>query len=218
MTLDLRLYAVADMGLLPPERLIDAVLAAVKGGATIVQLRDKRPDTRARIAAARALVAALPRAVPLVVNDRVDVALAAGAAGVHLGQQDMAPEDARAILGSRSILGITVHHPHEAEVARRVDYAGLGPVYPTATKDPGEVPLGPSGLARLVGATRARLGNLPLCAIAGIDAAHVPEVMAAGVDGIAVVGALFRDGDVTGAAERLRAAVDAALVARGAAA
>lgn len=209
--LDLRLYAIADMGLLPAERLVEAVLAAVRGGATAVQLRDKRPDTRARIAAARSLVAALPAGVPLIVNDRVDVALAVGAAGVHLGQADMAPADARALLGPDAVVGITVHHAHEARVDARVDYAGLGPVYATATKDPGDPPLGPAGLARLVASTRAALGGLPLCAIAGIDAAHAPEVIAAGVDGIAVVGALFRQPDIEAAARALRRAVDTTL-------
>ncbi len=214
--IDLRLYAVADTGLLEPERLVDAVQAAVRGGATLVQLRDKQADTRARVALARALKAALPADVRLIVNDRVDVALAAAADGVHLGALDLAPEDARAILGDQRIVGITVHHAHEAEVRARVDYAGLGPVFATTTKDPKDPPLGPLGLAKLVAATRERLGDVPLCAIAGIDRDQVPAVIGAGVDGIAVVGALFRHADAEAAARSLRAAVDTALSERNA--
>ncbi len=211
---DLRLYAIADTGLIDADDLVDAVCAAVQGGATAVQLRDKAPDTRARVAYARALRAALPPEVPLIVNDRVDVALAAGVDGVHLGQLDLAPEDARALLGEDRIVGITVHHAHEAKVRTRVDYAGLGPVFRTTSKDPKDPPLGPLGLAKLVAATRDELGDLPLCAIAGIDLGHVPEVIGAGVDGIAVISALFGHAKVEAAAQALRAAVDAALQER----
>jgi len=211
---DLRLYAVFDPAILGDGDPVDAVLAAVRGGATLVQLRDKRGDTRATLDVARRLKAALPADVPLLINDRVDVAVLAGADGVHLGQQDLSPADARRLLGDDAIVGLTVHHAHEAVADASIDYVGLGPVYPTASKDPRDPALGPDGLARLLGEVRDRLGPLPASAIAGIDLARAPEVIAAGVDGVAVIGALFRAPDVERAARALRDAVDQALVQR----
>ncbi len=211
---DLRLYAVADPAAMAGHDPVDAVMAAVRGGATLVQLRDKRGDARATVALARRLKAALPAAVPLLINDRVDVAAVAGADGVHLGQEDLSPAAARALLGDDAIVGLTVHHAHEATADARIDYVGLGPAFATASKHPRDAPLGPEGLARLLGEVRARLGPLPACAIAGIDAERAPAVVRAGVDGVAVIGALFQAADVEAAARTLRRAVDAALVER----
>lgn len=214
---DLRLYAVLDPLLARGRSLADLARAAVAGGATLVQLRMKDVDTRSFIETARAVRAALAgTGVPLVVNDRVDVALAAQADGVHLGARDLEPALARTILGPEAILGVTIHHAHEAEALPPgvATYAGLGPVFSTATKDPGTPPLGPAGLARLIAAVRARHPDLPICAIAGIDAANAAEVIEAGADGIAVISALFGAEDVAAAARDLRAAVDAALAQR----
>ncbi len=211
---DLRLYAVAGPSPGGGRDPVAAVRAAVAGGATLVQLRDKGNDARATVGLARALKAALPPTVPLVVNDRVDIAHAAGADGVHLGRHDLTPGMARAVLGDEAIVGITVHRPDEAEADAAIDYAGLGPVYATASKDPGDPPLGADGLRTLAAAVRARLGPLPLCAIAGIDAARAGEVIAAGVDGVAVIGALFRAADIEAAARELRGVVDATLARR----
>ena len=211
---DLRLYAVADPAAMGARDPVEAVTAAVAGGATLVQLRDKRGDARATVALARRLKAALPATVPLLINDRVDVAAVAGADGVHLGQEDLSPADARAVLGKNAIVGLTVHHPREATADARLDYVGLGPAFATASKHPRDAPLGPDGLARLVGEVRARLGAVPACAIAGIDADRAPAVVRAGVDGVAVIGALFQAADVEAAARALRRAVDAALVER----
>lgn len=208
ITLDLRLYAIADPAHTLGRDLVELVMAAIVGGATLVQLRDKASSSRTVLERARALRAAMPRHVPLLVNDRVDIAHAAGAEGVHLGQNDLSPAAARAILGEDAILGLTVHHPHEAKADARVDYLGLGPVYPTASKDPKDPPLGAEGVGRLADATRARLGPLPLCAIAGIDATNAAPVIDAGIDGVAVIGALFRATDVEAAARELRAVVD----------
>lgn len=216
---DLRLYAILDPGLLPAGRdPVEAALAAVRGGATMVQLRDKRYEARPVVDLARSLVEALrPTGVPLLVDDRVDVAMAAGAAGVHLGKDDMAPEDARRLLGPDAVIGVTVHHPHEADAIDPAvaDYAGIGPVYPTRSKDPGDPPLGPGGLRRLVGHLRARLPGFPVVAIAGIGPDNAAPVIAAGADGVAVISALFAAEDVEGAARRLRAVVDAARAERG---
>jgi thiamine-phosphate pyrophosphorylase len=210
---DLRLYAVLDPARTGGRSLPELAAAAARGGATLLQLRDKRPSTRAVVAAARAVRAALePYAVPLVVNDRVDVALASGAAGVHLGQDDMAPEDARALLGPAAIVGATVHFAHEADAVDRrfVDYVGIGPVFATGSKADAEKPIGPMGL----GALAARLPRLPCCGIAGVTHANAAAVIAAGADGVAVIADLFMAEDVEAAARNLRRVVDLALASR----
>src|SRR5262245_43006858 len=138
MRVDLRLYALVD-----PERAGGrdlAVLARLvaQGGATLVQLRDKHSDTRRMVARARALKAELaPLNVPLLINDRIDVALAAGADGAHVGQHDMAVEDARRLLGADAIIGLSVKTVVQAEAAAidLLDYVGLGGVFATASQD-----------------------------------------------------------------------------------
>lgn len=217
--LDLRLYAILDPALLPEGRdPLAAAEAAVRGGATVLQLRDKRGHTRTMVDLARALRARLePHHVPLIVDDRVDVALAADAAGVHLGREDMRPRDARRLLGPERVVGVTVHRPDEADTVDPdvADYAGVGPVFPTKSKDPGDPSLGPGGLARLLAYLRARIPGFPCVAISGITADNAAEVIAAGADGVAVISAIFAAEDVEAAARRLRAVVDEALARRG---
>ncbi len=211
----LTLYAVLDPSRCRGRDPVELVAAAARGGATLVQLRDKAGGTRDLVALARAVMAVLdPHQVPLVVNDRVDVALAAGAAGVHLGLSDMDPADARRLVGPDILLGITVHHGPEAAAvpAGIADYAGLGPVFATSSKDPGEPPLGPDGLARLIGEVRSHHPRLPVCGIAGIDHGNAASVIGAGADGVAVISDLFMADDVEAAARRLRRVVDAALL------
>lgn len=210
--LDLTLYAILDPDLMTGTDPVAAASAAVAGGTTALQYRAKIADTRTQIEHVRALRAALPSAVPVIVNDRVDVALAAGADGVHLGQTDMAATDARRLLGSDALIGITIHAGYAVDDAGAPDYAGLGPVFATSSKDPGDPPLQPAGLAKLAASVRAKLGHQPLCGIAGINLTNAGEVIRTGsVDGIAVIGAVFRKQDVKSAAEELRAVVDAAL-------
>jgi thiamine-phosphate pyrophosphorylase len=212
-TLDLRLYAVLD-----PERcrggsLPELAAAAARGGATLVQLRDKRSGTRRQVEQARAVLQALaPFDVPLVINDRVDVALAAGAHGVHLGQADLHPADARALIGAGAIIGATVHHPAEALALdpSLVDYAGIGPVFATGSKDSEDPTIGPDGLARLIGLLRQHHPGFPCCGIAGVTHANAAAVIAAGADGIAVIADIFMADDVEAAARRLRRIVDRA--------
>jgi thiamine-phosphate pyrophosphorylase len=218
MRVDLRLYALVD-----PERAGGrdvAVLARLlaQGGATLVQLRDKHSDTRLMVARARAIKAALaPLDVPLLINDRVDVALASGADGVHVGQDDMAVEDARRLLGADAIIGLSVKTVAQAEAAplNLLDYAGIGGVFATSSKDNPSPPIGPAGLARIVGAFRRRAPEFPLCGIAGIDASNAGDAIAAGADGVAVISALSLKGDPQAAAHDLRAVVDRALAQRG---
>jgi thiamine-phosphate pyrophosphorylase len=172
---------------------------------------------------ARAIRKALaPFAVPFVVNDRVDVALAAGADGVHLGQDDMAVKDARRLLGPGAIIGLSVKNVGEAEAApiKLIDYVGSGGVYVTLSKQQKNAPIGPEGLARIIEVLRSRAQKekkeLPVCGIAGIDASNAGAVIGAGADGVAVISALSLASDPTGAARCLRQIVDAMLAKRGA--
>jgi thiamine-phosphate pyrophosphorylase len=212
--LDLRLYAVLDPARCRERPPVPLAMAAARGGATLLQYRDKQSSTRDQVRVARALASALqPLGVPLIVNDRIDVALAAGAAGVHVGREDMEVADARRLLGPSALVGVTIHHAHEADdlAPGLADYAGCGPVFSTASKDPGDPPLGLSGLGRLLGEIRTRHPGLPACGIAGIDRSNAGSIVLAGADGVAVISDLFMADDVEGAARALRRAVDAGL-------
>src|SRR5262249_42632993 len=153
----------------------DLARAVTSGGATLVQLRDKRSDTRQLVEVARALKSSLASSrVPLVINDRVDVALASAADGVHVGQDDMTPADARRLLGPDAIIGVSVKTLAQAQSTPvdLIDYVGIGGVFATTSKDNPDPPIGTHGLARIVDVFRARAPNLPLVAIAGIDASN----------------------------------------------
>ena len=218
MRLDLRLNAIVDPERAGGHRLADLAAQCARGGATLVQLRDKHSETRLLIEEARAIKKSLaPFAVPFVVNDRVDVAMAAAADGVHLGQDDMAVEDARWLLGPNAIIGLSVKSVEEADAARLdlVDYVGSGGIYATSSKQQKAAPIGPAGLARIVATLRRRVPNLPICGIAGIDASNAGEVIAAGADGVAVISALSLVPNPESAARELRAIVDAVLAKRG---
>jgi thiamine-phosphate pyrophosphorylase len=218
MRLDLRLNAIVDPERAGGRQLADLATRCVRGGATLVQLRDKRSETRILIEEARSIRQALaPFAAPFVVNDRVDVAIAVGADGVHLGQEDMAVEDARRLLGSSAIIGLSIKSVEEAEAARLdlVDYVGSGGVYATSSKQQKNAPIGPAGLARIIAALRRRAPDLPICGIAGIDASNAAEVIAAGADGVAVISALSLVSSPENAARQLREIVDAVLAKRG---
>jgi thiamine-phosphate pyrophosphorylase len=179
-----------------------------------VQLRDKHRSTRAMVEEARAIKEKLTAfGVPLVINDRVDVALAAGADGVHVGQDDMAVADARLLLGPKAIIGLSIKTVAQAETAQvdLLDYVGIGGVFATSSKDNPDPPIGVSGLNRIASVFRRRAPKLPLCAIAGIDASNAASAVTAGVDGVAVISALSLAPVPADAARDLRAIVDAAL-------
>jgi thiamine-phosphate pyrophosphorylase len=185
----------------------------------LVQLRDKRSETRAMIEEARAIKQALaPLSVPFVINDRVDVTLAAGADGVHVGQDDMPVEDARRLLGANAIIGLSIKNVGEAEAApvELIDYVGSGGVYATISKQQKNPPIGPAGLARIIEVLRRRSQKpLPVCGIAGIEVGNAGAVIAAGADGVAVISALSHASDPAAAARSLREIVDAMLAKRG---
>jgi thiamine-phosphate pyrophosphorylase len=219
MRVDLRLNAIVDPERAGGHQLADLARQCARGGATLVQLRDKLSATRAMIEEARAIKKALADSgVPFVVNDRVDVAMAADADGVHLGQDDMAVEDARQLLGPDAIVGLSIKSVAEAEAAplALIDYVGSGGVYVTASKQQNNPPIGPAGLARIIAALRCRAPDLPVCGIAGIDANNAGEVIAAGADGVAIISALSLTLDPVAAARTLRDIVDGMLAKRGA--
>jgi len=214
MKVDVRLNAIVDPERANGRSLVDLSRLVVAGGATLIQLRDKHGPTRQMIETARAIKAALAgTGVPLVVNDRVDVALVAEADGVHVGQEDMRAEDARRLLGPNAIIGLSIKSVALANAAPLgvLDYVGVGGVYATTSKDNPNPPLGVAGLANIVAAFRARKRDLPICGIAGIDATNAAPVIGAGADGVAVISALSMQADPQAAARALRGIVDAAL-------
>ncbi|MCR9110771.1 thiamine phosphate synthase [Marivita sp. XM-24bin2] len=197
----LQLYLVTDPSLCPGPTLLETVVAAVRGGVSFVQLRDKDASTRDRISAARALKGVLRASgVPLVINDDIEAALASDVDGVHIGQSDVAPARARHRLGRDKIIGLSCETPDQVAKAdpQTVDYLGLGTVFPTSTKPDHKPTIGLSGLAEM-----ARLARVPTVAIGGLKRAHAEPVLRAGCDGMAVVSAICGQLDPEGAARDL---------------
>ena len=203
--LDLDLYLVTDTGMCAERGVVETVRSAVRGGVTVVQVRD--PDASARelyelVLRVREVVAGTR--VPVLVNDRLDVALAAGADGVHLGQSDLPVRRARALAGPDFLVGWSVSDAAELDAANSlppgaVDYLGLGPVLGTPTKPEAAAPTGVEGLRQLVAASR-----LPSVAIGGVHADNAREVLDTGVDGLCVVSEICAAEDPESAAARLR--------------
>jgi thiamine-phosphate pyrophosphorylase len=218
ISVDLRVYALVDPEHAGGRGIPELARMVAEGGATLVQLRDKRSDTRPMVERARAIKAALaPFGVPLLINDRVDVALASGADGVHVGQTDMAVEDARKLLGRDAIIGLSIKTVAQAEAApiELIDYVGVGGVFATSSKTNTSQPIGPAGLARIAAVLRQRRRDFPVCGIAGIDAGNAASVIDAGADGVAVISALSLKPDPQLAARELRTIVDSAIGKRG---
>ena len=199
--LDVRLYALLD-----PERAGGRDLAAlgrevVAGGATLVQLRDKHGSTRRLIDETRAIKAALASSgVPVLVNDRVDVALAARADAVHLGQTDLPIEAARSLAGARLRIGVSTHDVAQVEraVAAGADYLGFGPIFATTTKANPDPVQGLDGLRAAVAAAR----GVPIVAIGGIAPEHARAIYAAGASAICAISAVNSAADPAAAARR----------------
>lgn len=195
-----RLMLVTDDRLVGGRDLVALCLAAERGGATAVQLRLKSATPRELVALARELVAALT--VPLLLNDRPDVALAAGAAGVHLGPEDLAVSLARKIAPPEFLIGASVGSEDEAGPAAAASYWGIGPWRETATKGDAGAGLGAEGFAKLV-----RLaGGRPCVAIGSVTPADVPLVRSAGGAGVAVASGLLGADDIEAAARAYRTA------------
>lgn len=215
MRVDLRCYAIVDPEVAGGRELPDLCRMVAAGGATLVQLRDKLSDTKVMVERARACKAALG-SVPLLINDRVDVALAIGCEGVHIGWDDMEPADARRLLGRDAIIGLTINSPQRADATdlSLIDYAGIGGVYGTTSKKTGNSPIGLAGMARVIEALHRRRPGFATCGIAGINAANAAPVIDAGADGVSVISALSLAKDPRQATSDLLHAVDAALAKR----
>ena len=198
-----RLIAITDSLRDGPRGLALRAAAAAFGGATMIQLRLKEESARSLVEIARTIRVMVPD-VPLVVNDRADVALAAGAAGVHVGVDDLAPALLRGIVPPGFIIGASVGSDDEVARAAGADYVGIGPVYGTGSKPDAGAAIGAARFGEL--ATRCAL---PAVAIGGITSERVAEVMAAGASGVAVISALFGASDPTQAARAIRSALDA---------
>jgi len=215
MRVDLRCYAIVDPEVAGGHELPDLCRLLAAGGVTLVQLRDKLSDTRVMVERARAVKAALG-AVPLVINDRVDVALAIGCEGVHIGWDDMAPADARRLLGPNAIIGLTINSPRRADATdlSLIDYAGIGGVYGTTSKQTKNSPIGVAGMARVIEALHRRKAGFLTCGIAGINASNAAPVIEAGADGVSVISSLSMAKDPKAATAELLRVVDAALSKR----
>jgi thiamine-phosphate pyrophosphorylase len=198
-----KLYPITDRrlsGLTHAEQ----VARLCEGGARLVQLREKHLSPREFYAeVVEALRVARLFGAKVVVNDRVDVALAAGADGVHVGQDDVPPEAARALSGGGKIVGFSTHSAAQASAAARlpVDYIAIGPVFDTSSKEKPDPLVGLEGVRRV----RAAVGTLPLVAIGGITAETAPPVLEAGADSVAVIGALLNTSDPAEITRRTRA-------------
>ncbi len=203
------LYLVTDRGLCGGRSLEAVVAQAVQGGVACVQLREKQLGTRAFVELAVALKALLaPAGVPLIINDRLDVALAAGADGLHVGQEDMPCGQVRRLMGPRAIIGLSVETWEDVERAQvlDVDYLGVSPVFPTPTKTDTKAAWGLEGIRRIKAFARQ-----PLVAIGGLNPANAAAAVRAGADGIAVVSAICASADPMLAARDLTDRIEAAL-------
>lgn len=198
-----RLIAITDSLRDGPRGLALRAAAAVAGGATMLQLRLKEESARSLVEIARTIQAMAPD-VPLIVNDRADVALAAGAAGVHVGVDDLSPALLRRVAPPGFIIGASVGSDDEVARAAGADYVGIGPVFATGSKSDAGAAIGAERFGEL-----ARRCGLPAVAIGGITSERVPPVLAAGAAGVAVISALFGASDPTIAARALRDALDA---------
>jgi thiamine-phosphate pyrophosphorylase len=195
------IYLVTDRALCGSRTIDEVIMAAVAGGVRYVQLREKNVTTRFFVEEARRIKLLLrPFRIPLIINDRVDVALAAKAEGVHLGQDDMPCSLARKLLGKKVVIGLSVECWADVVRAQEqdVDYLGVSPVFPTPTKTDTKGCWGLSGLAKIKSYSRH-----PLVAIGGINEANAAAASAAGADCLAVVSAICAAFDPRQAAERL---------------
>jgi len=209
----LQVYLVTDQALALGRSLVEVVARAVEGGVTAVQVREKTLATGDFLAQVVELKKVLADSgVPLFVNDRVDIAIAAAVDGVHVGQHDLPVAVARRLIGPGVLLGVSVANEMEARhaLAEGADYISVSPVFLTPTKPDADRAVGLEGVRRI----RAAAGDAPLLAIGGIDARNAAAVVRAGADGVSVVSAIMSAANPTEAAASLRAEVTAALEGR----
>ena len=210
IAVDILLYAIADPEWCNGRPLHELSRDAMAGGASLIQYRNKSNDVRAMIKQSREIAEAIDGSgVPFIVNDRVDVALAVDAAGVHLGQEDMPAADARKILGDEAVVGLSIKTAEEAHSAplEILDYVFVGGVYQTSSKDNPSA-IGVSGWKQLAEIIRGRDPEIPVGAIAGINESNIEEIVSAGADGVAIISAIFMADDVEDATRVLRHLAD----------
>lgn len=203
VNIDYSLYLVSDRSLLGGRDLLQEIKKAIKGGVSIVQLREKEASSRQFYNLAMTLKSELGSlGVPLIINDRLDIALAVDADGLHIGQDDLPFSAARQLLGPDKIIGLSASSRAEAEEGARLgaDYLGVGPLFATPTKADAAMP---TGLALLAGLKKEL--SLPLVAIGGINLDNVAAIRKSGADGVAVVSALMGSDDIEMAARRILA-------------
>lgn len=197
---DYSIYLVTDDGCLQGRALIDCVREALEGGVTLVQYRAKTASSAEMYDEALQLKALCDSFnVPLIINDRLDIAMAVGAAGVHLGQDDLPCAAARRILGEDYLIGVSAHNPAEAKAALQsgADYLGCGAIFGTATKADVQK-LGTEGLAAI-----CKAKGLPVVGIGGVTADNYREVRAAGADGAAIVSGILAQPDIRATVEAI---------------
>jgi len=206
--MDWTLYVITDAKLSRGRSHLEVAQVAIEGGASIIQFREKEMTTRELVETAwRLKELTKEKGVPFIVNDRLDVALAVEADGVHVGQEDMPATLARKLIGPDKILGVSASTVEEALQAEKegADYVSASPVFTTPTKPDAPPPTGLEGLRAIVKAI-----NLPVIAIGGINEENVREVIEAGAHGVAVISAVVSAPDIAAAARRLRETVEAA--------
>jgi len=201
MALDLKLYLITERSFLKDKSIKEAVEESILGGVTLVQVREKNISSRLfyDISIEVKQVTDYYK-VPLIINDRIDIAQAIDAAGVHLGQSDINLVIARKILGPKKIIGISAGNIEEALEAQKnsADYVGIGPIYPTGTKKDANDPIGLNGLKSIVDSI-----SIPSVAIGGINQNNFREVLKTGVNGISVISAILNNRDIKQAAMNL---------------
>lgn len=201
----MRLYAVTDRAWTGEKTLIEQVESALKGGVTCVQLREKELSQQAFLTEAKALLPLCHAyGVPLIVNDNIEVALKSGADGVHIGQTDASLKEARGVLGSKAIIGVSAHTVEEALEAEKngADYLGVGAIFPTDTKaDASAIGLAP--LREICSAV-----SLPVTAIGGIHLDNLSQLKGTGANGVALVSAIFAAPHIQAACRELRTLCD----------
>ncbi len=204
-SVDYTLYLVTDRRLMSSKTVEESVELAIAGGASVVQLREKDCTSREFYElAVRVKKITAPKNVPLIINDRIDICLSAGADGVHLGQKDLPCREARRILGAEKIIGVSAALPEEARQAQAdgADYLGVGAVFPTGTKSDTR-PVTPEIIREIRAAV-----TIPFVVIGGINAENIGKLYKLGINGAAVVSAVAAQKDVTAAARTMRKAAE----------
>jgi thiamine-phosphate pyrophosphorylase len=203
--IDYSLYLVTDRLLSMGRSNLEVIHAAIDGGVTLIQLREKELPTRDFYIEALGIKGYLrSRGIPLIINDRIDIALAVDADGVHIGQEDMPLEVARQILGPDKIIGVSVFTPDEARAAEAegADYLGLSPIFVTSTKPELTMQIGIAGIAPIRAAVK-----IPLIGIGSMNASNAFDAIRAGLNGVAVVSGIVSQKDITSAAKAIKAEV-----------